>query len=128
MCRKSREGNNASALLIIPGRSRSRAIPRFVLDRRDGRAPSATAGNQIESGALRLTPAAAAQATRAIRSARRRAAMCGHATPSPGGGIGTGSGLVQRRRRDEREHEGKGRFHWFDLCLGHYWDTAAISR
>src|SRR5215831_4257952 len=37
-----------------------------------------------------------------------------------------GEGLGERRRGDEREHEGKGRFHWFDLCLGHYWDTAAV--
>jgi hypothetical protein len=37
-----------------------------------------------------------------------------------------GQRLGERRRRGEREHEGKGRFHWFDLCLGHYWDTAAV--
>jgi hypothetical protein len=24
------------------------------------------------------------------------------------------------------EHEGKRRFHWVDLCLGHYWDTVAV--
>jgi len=36
--------------------------------------------------------------------------------------------IGERRRRDEREHEGKDRFYWFDLCLGHYWDTAVVRR
>jgi hypothetical protein len=39
-----------------------------------------------------------------------------------------GRRLGERRRRNEREQEGNGRFHWFDLCLGHYWDTAAVRR
>ena len=34
-----------------------------------------------------------------------------------------GQWFGERRRRGEREHERKGRFHWIDLCLGHYWDT-----
>jgi len=33
--------------------------------------------------------------------------------------------LGERRRRDERKHEGKGRFHWVNPCLGHYWDTGS---
>jgi len=34
--------------------------------------------------------------------------------------------LGERRGRDECEHAGNGRFHWVDLCFGHYWDTAAV--
>src|SRR6516164_4895254 len=56
-----------------------------------------------------------------VRSALRSRA--GTSRPTPGG-FGTGGGLGERRRRDEREHEGNGRFHWVDLCLGHYRDTA----
>jgi hypothetical protein len=41
-------------------------------------------------------------------------------------GLRHGQRLGERRRRGEREHEEKGRFHWVDLCLGHYWDTAAV--
>ena len=26
------------------------------------------------------------------------------------------------------EHDGKGRFHWVDLCFGHYWDTGIAKR
>jgi hypothetical protein len=50
---------------------------------------------------------------------------CGQLPPGPGG-FGAGKGSASAVRRDERKHEGKGRFHWFDLCLGHYWDTAAV--
>jgi len=39
---------------------------------------------------------------------------------------GTGSGSVSTVVVTSAEHAGKGRFHWFDRCLGHYWDTAAI--
>src|SRR5262245_46950466 len=34
-------------------------------------------------------------------------------------------GLGERRRRSSAR--GKGRFHWIDLCLGHYWDTHAAK-
>src|SRR6516162_3020307 len=89
--------------------------------------------------ARRLRPRAAiSQAIRARRNPSPRAATvrrlgrwrpqrpakpCGHEPPAPGG-FGTGGGLGERGRRDEREHEGNGRFHWVDLCLGHYWETA----
>ena len=51
---------------------------------------------------------------------------CGHEPPGLCG-FAAGKGLGKRSRRDEREHEGNGRFHWVDVCLGHYWDTAAVT-
>src|SRR5262249_26985081 len=49
---------------------------------------------------------------------------CGQLPPGPGG-FGTGSGSVSAAVVTSAS-TGKGRFYWVDLCLGHYWDTAAV--
>jgi len=61
----------------------------------------------------------------ACRMSRSRCRRAGTSRPGPGG-FGAGSGSVSAVVVTRREHERKGYFHWVDLCLGHYWDTAAV--
>ena len=60
----------------------------------------------------------------ACRMSRSRCRPCGLEPPGACG-FATGSGSALSAVAESAK--GKGRFHWFDLCLGHYWDTAASS-
>src|SRR6516164_5347798 len=59
----------------------------------------------------------------ACRMSRSRCRPCGLEPPGACG-FATGSGSALSAVAESAK--GKGRFHWFDLCLGHYWDTAAV--
>jgi hypothetical protein len=64
------------------------------------------------------------QRPRAARARRDIAVRARAAQPSAASG--TGGGSLSAVVVASASMRGKGRFHWFDLCLGHYWDTAAL--